>query len=254
MDVFSWRIELTTKSGTAKRAATTGAAPIPIVALDFPSAEAALSMVETLGGSCRFYKVGSELFTAAGPQIVEALRAIGNDVFLDLKLHDIPNTVRAAARSAAALGVRLLTVHASGGRAMIEAAIEGAGDRCGVLGVTVLTSLDAASLRKAWGRNTLDLSRETLRLAGDCAAAGAHGVVCSGLEAKKIRAEYGPELRLLIPGIRAAGGKRDDQRRTVTPAEAAKAGATYMVLGRMVTQASDPRGALGSAMMVALGA
>ncbi|MBK5189731.1 MAG: orotidine-5'-phosphate decarboxylase, partial [Gemmatimonadaceae bacterium] len=170
---------MTTKSGTAKRAATTGAAPIPIVALDFSTAEAALSMVETLGGSCRFYKVGSELFTAAGPQIVEALRAIGNDVFLDLKLHDIPNTVRAAARSAAALGVRLLTVHASGGRAMVEAAIEGAGDRCGVLGVTVLTSLDAASLRKAWGRNTLDLSRETLRLAGDCAAAGAHGVVCS---------------------------------------------------------------------------
>jgi orotidine-5'-phosphate decarboxylase len=136
---------------------TKGSRPIPIVALDFPRADLALSMVERLGDACRFYKVGGELFTAVGPQIVQTLRALGNDAFLDLKLHDIPNTVRGAARSAAAIGAKLLTVHTSGGREMIEAAVEGAGDKCGVLGVTILTSLDAAQLRSAWGRKTLEV-------------------------------------------------------------------------------------------------
>jgi orotidine-5'-phosphate decarboxylase len=210
------------------------------VALDFPRAEIALAMVERLGDACRFYKVGGELFTAAGPQIVQTLRALGNEVFLDLKLHDIPNTVRGAARSAASIGARLLTVHASGGREMVEAAVEGAGDRCGVLGVTILTSLDAASLRSAWGRKTLEVYGEVLRLAGDCVAVGAHGVVCSGLEAHKIGAKYGDKLKLLIPGIRVAGGKVDDQKRTVTASEAARAGASYIVLGRLVTEAKDP--------------
>jgi orotidine-5'-phosphate decarboxylase len=197
-------------------------------------------MVEQLGDACKFYKVGGELFTAAGPQIVQTLRALGNDVFLDLKLYDIPNTVRGAARSAASIGARLLTVHSSGGRDMLEAAVEGAGDRCGVLGVTILTSLDAATLRSAWGRKTLEVYGEVLRLAGECASVGAHGVVCSGLEAKKIGAKYGDKLKLLIPGIRAAGGKVDDQKRSVTAHEAAKAGANYIVLGRLVTQAKDP--------------
>lgn len=214
------------------------------MALDFPDGQTALRMVEVLGDTCRFYKVGSELFTAAGPQIVETLRALGNDVFLDLKFHDIPNTVRGAARGAAAMGARLMTVHATGGRRMIEAAVEGAGERCGVLGVTVLTSLDASSLRTATGTKTLELAGEVLRLAGECALAGAFGVVCSGLEAKKIGAKYGDKLRLLVPGIRAAGVKSDDQKRAVTPAEAARAGATYIVLGRMVTQAADPRAEL----------
>jgi orotidine-5'-phosphate decarboxylase len=224
--------------------------PTPIVALDFPDAQAALRMVELLGDACRFYKVGSELFTAAGPQIVQTLRALGNDVFLDLKFHDIPNTVRGAARSAAAMGARLLTVHASGGRAMIEAAVEGAGggDRCGVMGVTILTSLDSASLKSATGRKTLEVSGEVLRLAGECAAAGAYGVVCSGLEGKKIHAKYGDKLRLLIPGIRVAGGKSDDQKRAVTPADATKAGASYIVLGRMVTEAANPKAAITAAM------
>jgi orotidine-5'-phosphate decarboxylase len=216
------------------------ARPVPIVALDFPRADLALAMVERLGDACRFYKVGGELFTAAGPQVVQTLRALGNDVFLDLKLYDIPKTVRGAARSAAAIGARLLTVHTSGGREMIEAAVEGAGDRCGVLGVTILTSLDAAMLRSAWGRKSLEVYGEVLRLAGECAAVGAHGVVCSGLEAHKIGAKYGDRLKLLIPGIRAAGGKTDDQKRTVTAAEAAKAGASYIVLGRIVTEAKDP--------------
>jgi len=238
-----------TRTRTATKTAESKASrPIAIVALDFPSADIALSMVERLGDACRFYKVGGELFTAAGPQIVQTLRALGNDVFLDLKLHDIPNTVRGAARSAASIGARLLTVHASGGREMIEAAVEGAGDRCGVLGVTILTSLDAASLKDAWGRKTLEVYGEVLRLAGDCAEVGAHGVVCSGLEAKKIGAKYGDTLKLLIPGIRAAGGRTDDQKRTVTASEAAKAGASYIVLGRLVTEAKDPASEIKAVM------
>ena len=162
--------------------------PIPIVALDFPRADLALALVERLGDACSFYKVGGELFTAAGPQVVQTLRALGKDVFLDLKLHDIPNTVKGAARSAASIGAKLLTVHTTGGRDMIQAAVEGAGATCGVLGVTILTSLDAAMLRSAWGRKSLEVYGEVLRLAGDCAAVGAHGVVCSGLEAQKIGA------------------------------------------------------------------
>ena len=222
--------------------------PIPIVALDFPRADLALAMVDRLGDACKFYKVGGELFTAAGPQVVQALRALGKDVFLDLKLYDIPNTVRGAARSAATIGARLLTVHATGGREMIAAAVEGAGDKCGVLGVTILTSLDAAILREAWGRKSLEIYGEVLRLAGECAAVGAHGVVCSGLEAQKISAKYGEKLKLLVPGIRPAGGKTDDQKRTVTASEAAKAGANYIVLGRMITEAKDPPNELRSVM------
>ncbi len=238
------RTKIATKSGPPARTSR----PIPIVALDFPRADVALAMVDRLGDTCRFYKVGGELFTAAGPQVVQALRALGNDVFLDLKLHDIPKTVEGAARSAAEIGAKLLTVHATGGQEMLAAAVEGAGDRCGVLGVTILTSLDAAMLRTAWGRKTLEVYGEVLRLAGDCATVGAHGVVCSGLEASKIGAKYGDKLKLLVPGIRAAGGKTDDQKRAVTAAEAAQAGANYIVLGRMITQAKDPRSELMAVM------
>jgi len=230
------------------RATPSSRRPIPIVALDFPRADLALAMVDRLGDACKFYKVGGELFTAAGPQVVQALRALGKDVFLDLKLHDIPNTVKGAARSAAGIGAKLLTVHATGGREMLEAAVEGAGDKCGVLGVTILTSIDAAMLRTAWGRKSLEVYGEVLRLAGECADAGAHGVVCSGLEAQKIGAKYGDKLKLLVPGIRPAGGKTDDQKRTVTAAEAASAGANYIVLGRMITEAKDPGSELRSVM------
>jgi orotidine-5'-phosphate decarboxylase len=238
------RTKIATKSAPSARTSR----PIPIVALDFPRADVALAMVDRLGDTCRFYKVGGELFTAAGPQVVQALRALGNDVFLDLKLHDIPTTVEGAARSAAEIGARLLTVHATGGREMLAAAVEGAGDRCGVLGVTILTSLDAAMLRTAWGRKTLEVYGEVLRLAGDCASVGAHGVVCSGLEASKIGAKYGDKLKLLVPGIRAAGSRTDDQKRSVTAAEAAQAGANYIVLGRMITQAKDPKSELMAVM------
>ncbi len=238
------RTKIATKSSPPTRATR----PIPIIALDFPSADLALEMVDRLGDACNFYKVGGELFTAAGPQVVQTLRALGNEVFLDLKLHDIPKTVRGAARSAAGIGAKLLTVHASGGKEMIAAAVEGAGSRCGILGVTILTSLDAATLRSAWGRKTLEVYGEVLRLAGDCADEGAHGVVCSGQEASKIGAKYGDKLKLLVPGIRAAGGKLDDQKRAVTAAEAAKAGANYIVLGRMITEAKDPRSELQAVM------
>lgn len=216
----------------------------PIVALDVPALDAAMALVDRLGESCRFYKVGSELFTREGPPVVRALRDAGCDVFVDLKLHDIPNTVRQGAAAAAALGVKLLTVHASGGVEMLRAAVEGAGADCGVLGVTVLTSLDAGMLARAWGREAVSVEGEVLRLAGFAAEAGAHGVVCSGREVGAVRDHYGEALAPLVPGIRLAGGASHDQARTMAPAEAARAGARYLVLGRAVTAAADPAGAM----------
>jgi orotidine-5'-phosphate decarboxylase len=224
---------------------------IPIIALDVATADDALGLARALGDSCRFYKVGSELFTAAGPSIVHALRdELGADVFLDLKLHDIPTTVAGAVRSAAGLGARLLTVHASGGLEMLRAAQDAAqgaaarGSACDLLGVTVLTSLDASSLGAAWGRREVEVEREVFRLAGDAVAAGLHGIVCSGAEAAPVRAVYGDRLALLVPGIRLAGGSAHDQRRVITPAAAQRAGARYLILGRAVTAAADPRRAM----------
>lgn len=223
----------------------------PIVALDFGSADDALALARRLGDSCRFYKVGSELFTAAGPSVVRALLDEGADVFLDLKFHDIPNTVAGAVRSAAALGVKLLTVHASGGAAMLRAAQEAAsaaGGQCNLLAVTVLTSFDAAALADAWGRESVEVESEVVRLAGDAAAAGLHGVVCSGAEAAAVRQAHGDRLALLVPGIRLAGGSSHDQRRVMTPAAAQAAGARYLILGRAVTAAADPRRAMATVL------
>lgn len=218
---------------------------LPIVALDVAELAAARRLVGQLGESCRFYKVGLELFTAAGPEVVRWLRGEGCDVFLDLKFHDIPATMAGAARSAAGLGVRLLTVHASAGRAGVQAAVEAAGSRCGVLAVTVLTSLDASALGSVWGRaERPDVEAEVLRLAGQAADAGAHGIVCSGLEASAVRREYGSRLAPLVPGIRLAGGASHDQARVVTPAGAVEAGARYLVLGRAVTATADPAAAM----------
>jgi orotidine-5'-phosphate decarboxylase len=222
----------------------------PIVALDVPGAAEAVALVDRLGDACDFVKVGSELFTAAGPAVVDEVRrrsgpaGADRDVFLDLKLHDIPNTVRSAARRAASLGVRLFTVHATGGRAMLEAAVDGAGARCGVLAVTVLTSFDAAGLGEAWGRTVADVEAEVVRLSSLARAAGVRGVVCSGIEASAVRAEHGNTLEILVPGVRLAGSGAQDQKRVVTPAGAAAAGATYIVVGRTVTQDVDPRAAL----------
>jgi orotidine-5'-phosphate decarboxylase len=216
----------------------------PIIALDVPTAEDALEMVEYFGDLCRFYKVGNELFTATGPAIVQALRARDCDVFLDLKFHDIPNTVAGGVRNAAAMGARLVTVHASGGRAMLEAAVAAGGASCGILAVTVLTSLDAEDVAQAWGRQKVDVSTEVMRLAEAAATAGAHGIVCSGLEAGMIRDRFDDRLATLVPGIRAAAAATDDQARVVTPEGVAAAGARYAVVGRMVTAAKDRRVAM----------
>jgi orotidine-5'-phosphate decarboxylase len=218
---------------------------IPIVPLDVPTAAEALALVDHLGERCRFYKIGNELFTACGPSIVTEVRERGCDVFLDLKFHDIPNTVAGGVRRAAALGARLVTVHATGGRTMLEAAVAAAGTSCGVLAVTVLTSLTAAEIAGAWGRlDEVNVSTEVLRLAALAADSGAHGIVCSGQEASVVRDTFGGRLATLVPGIRAAGGAVQDQARTVTPGEAAAAGARYAIIGRMVTAAPDRRAAM----------
>ena len=218
----------------------------PIVALDVSSLAAAQALVEQLGDSCGFYKVGLELYAAEGPAVVTWLREQRKAVFVDLKLHDIPNTVKSAARSLAQLGASLLTVHASGGTAMVRAAVEGAeeGGGCSILAVTVLTSLDASALGAAWGRSSLDVQEEVLRLAHIAAEAGARGIVCSGREVEALRGAFGARLAPLVPGIRMAGGSLHDQARVVTPAMAALLGAEWIVLGRAVTGAADVRAAM----------
>lgn len=217
---------------------------IPIVALDYPDAERAMTLVQTLDERCRFYKVGSELFTASGGEIVQWLRDTGCDVFLDLKFHDIPNTVAGAVRRVAAMGVRLTTVHASGGSSMMDAAVGAAGAACGILAVTILTSLDDAQLAEAWGKQRVDVEDEVLRLAELARSSNVHGIVCSGEEAAAVRSRHGPALKLLIPGIRLPGDDAGDQSRIVTPEAAASAGASYIVVGRSVTGAKNPRVAM----------
>jgi orotidine-5'-phosphate decarboxylase len=217
---------------------------IPIVALDYPDSDSAMQLVQTLDQRCRFYKVGSELFAAAGPEVVQWLRDFGCDVFLDLKFHDIPNTVAGAVRKVASMGVRLATVHASGGSRMMRAAVEAAGDKCGILGVTILTSLDDAQLGEAWGKDRVDVENEVLRLAELTRSAGAHGIVCSGQEAMAVQSRHGDGLKLLVPGIRLDGDSAGDQSRVVSPAAAAQAGASYIVVGRSVTGSANPRAAM----------
>ncbi|MEP6508648.1 MAG: orotidine-5'-phosphate decarboxylase, partial [Gemmatimonadales bacterium] len=186
----------------------------------------------------------SELFTASGADIIQWLRDTGCDVFLDLKFHDIPNTVAGAMRNVAKMGVKLTTVHASGGSKMMQAAVEAAGQSCGVLAVTILTSLDDAGLREAWGRDRVDVENEVLRLAELARSSGVHGIVCSGHEVEAVSSRHGKALKILVPGIRLPGDATGDQVRTVTPQSAAAAGATYIVLGRAVTGAANPREAM----------
>ena len=214
-----------------------------IVALNYPRADLALGLVAAVGDACGFYKVGSELFTAAGPSLVGELRDRGKEVFLDLKFHDIPNTMRGAARSAAAIGARLITVHAPAGERGIAAAVEGAGGQCDVFAVSLLTSLDAVAVARTWGRDRLDVREEVLRLAGLAAGAGAHGLVCAGTEAEAVRSRFGDALTLLVPGVRPTGSAAHDQARTVTPREAVLAGASYVVVGRAIAEAADPAAA-----------
>lgn len=214
-----------------------------IVALDKPDAASALALVDRLGPACTFYKVGLELYTAAGPAVVASLRDRGRDVFLDLKLHDIPNTVARATARAGELGVRFLTVHAMGGAAMLAAAARAAPESLTLLGVTVLTSHDAPSLGQVFARPVADVGAEADRLAAMAMAAGLGGVVCSAGEAGRLRAALGPEAMIVTPGIRLAGDAHHDQRRVRTAAEAFGAGATHIVVGRPVTASPDPRAA-----------
>ncbi|MEP6766588.1 MAG: orotidine-5'-phosphate decarboxylase [Gemmatimonadaceae bacterium] len=217
----------------------------PIVALDVPTFADARALVSELGTSCYFYKVGLELFAAEGPPVVKWLREQNKKVFVDLKLHDIPNTVCSAARAIAALGTTLLTVHASGGEAMIRAAVEGAnegsasGRPCAVLAVTLLTSLDAEAVNATWGRGDVSIETEVVRLAGIALRGGARGVVCSGAELPALKQRFGDEIFTLVPGVRLAGGDAHDQMRVITPASAMNAGADWLVLGRAVTAAPD---------------
>jgi orotidine-5'-phosphate decarboxylase len=211
-----------------------------IVALDFPSGPEALAFVDQLDGACRWFKVGLELFLAAGAAVVETLRERGHSVFLDLKFHDIPNTVGGAVRSAGRLGAELLTVHASGGPAMLEAAAEAASqlaDPPRLLAVTVLTSMDQSQLAAVG--NPRGPGEAALLLARMAYGSGITGFVCSPEEAAAMRSAIQGAV-LVTPGIRPAGAEIGDQRRVATPAAALAAGADYLVVGRPITRASNP--------------
>jgi len=215
-----------------------------IVALDVPGAAEALDLADRLNGSCRWFKVGLELFVAAGPAVLEPLIARGHSVFLDLKFNDIPNTVAGAVRSAASLGVRMMTVHASGGPAMLQAAraaLDCLADPPQLLAVTVLTSMDQAQATAVGLKRSPSAQVELLANMG--LAAGMRGFVCSPQEVAALRALTGPEGVLVIPGIRPAGADKGDQKRIATPADALRSGASYLVVGRPITQAPDPAAA-----------
>jgi orotidine-5'-phosphate decarboxylase len=228
---------------------TTGpAGPRIIVALDFADADAARSLVERLDPKLCRVKVGKELFTRAGPQFVSGLVGAGYDVFLDLKFHDIPNTVARACAAAADLGVWMLNVHALGGRRMMESArqaLESASRaRPLLIAVTVLTSLDQADLGEIGLKGTPAENVE--RLAALAQSSGLDGVVCSAQEAAGLRASRGEGFALVTPGIRPSGAARGDQKRVMTPGEAVRAGSHYLVVGRPVTQAEDPLASLAA--------
>ena len=212
-----------------------------IVALDVSSAAAAQKIVAAVGDSAFTYKVGMQLYTAEGPQVVRDLVASGRRVFLDLKYHDIPNTVGAAVAEAAKLGVSMLTVHASGGDKMLAAAVGAANGQSNlmmVLAVTVLTSLGGSDLEKNGVRGSVE--ETVVRLATIALGNGCQGVVASAREALTLRADLGDNFAIVTPGVRPAGSHAADQVRVVTPAEAIASGASYIVVGRPITEAADP--------------
>ncbi len=218
-----------------------------IVALDVPDADAALALAARLDAKLCRVKVGKELFVAAGPAVVHKLQERGFEVFLDLKFHDIPNTVAGACRSAARIGVWMLNVHASGGEAMMRAAreaVSGVARPPLLIGVTVLTSLDDASLAAVGFSGSAMANVE--RLARLARASGLDGVVCSAQEAPLIRKAAGEDFILVTPGIRLKEDGKDDQARIVTPVEAMRLGANYLVIGRSITHAADPAGRLAT--------
>jgi orotidine-5'-phosphate decarboxylase len=223
-----------------------------IVALDVPTAEEALALTAQLAPVVGAFKIGSELFTSAGPDIVRRVRAAGGSVFLDLKYHDIPNTVARAVEAAVRLDVQMLTVHTSGGWAMLQAAEQAAREQAGrlgrppplVLGVTVLTSLDGnALIELGWAG---DVAQQVQRLATLAVRSGLRGLVCSPLELRLLRQVLPPEVQLVTPGIRSPDAASDDQKRTLSPAAALAAGANWLVIGRPICAAPAPRRAAES--------
>ncbi len=220
-----------------------------IVALDVPSADAALKLVEQLAPVSGGFKVGSELFTSAGPDIVRRIRGLGAPVFLDLKFHDIPNTVARGVAAAVQLDVQMLTVHASGGVEMLKAAERVAQESAWKLGhtpplvlaVTVLTSLDAAALSQI-GLDP-NVSRQVRRLANMANQAGLRGLVCSPREVAELRQMLPASTQLVVPGIRSQNSPADDQRRTLSPREALSLGANWLVIGRPICAAENPQAA-----------
>jgi orotidine-5'-phosphate decarboxylase len=216
-----------------------------IVALDYANAKDALSLVNQLDPALCKLKVGKELFTSAGPQLVEQLVAKNFKVFLDLKFHDIPNTVAKACEAASNLGVWMLNVHASGGSAMMKAALDGVNNsqyKPYLIAVTVLTSMSQENLIELGVNNSLE--NQVLKLALLTQDAGLHGVVCSAMEAEQLRKVTGNNFLLVTPGIRPATASVDDQSRVMTPNLALSMGASYLVIGRPITQAKDPIQAL----------
>jgi orotidine-5'-phosphate decarboxylase len=224
-------------------------APEFAIAFDVPTLDAALALDAALGEGPEYAKLGLELFTAAGPEALRALKARGRRVFLDLKLHDIPNTVKGAAGSASRLGADLLTVHATGGGAMVAAAVEGireAGGTTRVVAVTVLTSLDPAAMPPGFVK-PFDLHTVAAALTDESVRSGALGVVCSAADLTGIRARLGRDFYAVTPGIRPAGGDAHDQKRVATVESATRDGSSLLVLGRAITGAADPRAALVAA-------
>ena len=211
-----------------------------IVALDTPDSMSALRLVDDLKDTISWFKVGLQLFTAQGPPIVTALKARHLKVFLDLKFHDIPNTAHEAMRSAVRLGADMATIHLSGGSRMVRSAIEAtAGSPLLVLGVTVLTSFDEAELRGIGVQRTPE--EQVAELAALGCQCGLRGVVCSPREITSLRSKFGDFLTIVTPGVRPAGSAADDQQRVMTPAEAVRAGASHLVIGRPITAARSPR-------------
>ena len=226
-----------------------------IVALDFPEAQRAWSLVERLDGQCRWFKVGLELFLAEGESIVHTLREHGFQVFLDLKLHDIPNTVASAVRSVSRCGASLLTVHASGGGTMLAAASEAAAslpDPPMLLAVTVLTSMNADELTDIGVEGSVE--EQVLRLGRVAVAAGIPGLVCSPEELAHLRGEFGSGLLLVVPGIRSMGSERGDQSRVATAAAAIAGGASKLVVGRPITRTANPAAAFEAVLAEIAGA
>ncbi len=213
-----------------------------IVALDVPTKKEALGLVEQLRKQISFFKIGLQLFTAAGPKVVREVLETGAKVFLDLKLYDIPNTVAHAVESAADLGVQMLTVHLSGGEAMVKAALAARSKEMSILGVTVLTSFDETAIRALGISSTIE--EQVSRLAKMGVAAGIDGLVVSPHEIEVLRPQFGHDIDLVVPGIRPQWSETADQKRVMTPRQALEAGADYLVIGRPIIAHPNPREAV----------